>query len=165
MRVLVVDDNRDAADMLGWLLRLWGHDGRVAYDGPAGLAAALAEPPDVLLLDLGLPGLDGYAVAGRVRREPALAAAKLVAVSAYDGGGTDRRARAAGFDDRLVKPADPDALRGLLAMYDQLKQLAEQTEELARRNVGLAGETKDLLREVKQDIREVKQEVQEVKEE
>src|SRR6266702_3932849 len=84
-RVLIVDDNRDAADSLAMLARVWGYEARVAYDGEAALETALTFRPDCLLLDIGLPRLDGYALARRVRQQPGLETAKLVALSAYSG--------------------------------------------------------------------------------
>src|SRR5260370_24562324 len=83
LHVLVVDDNRDAADTLCQLLQLWGFDSRAAYDGAAGLAVAEAYLPDCLVLDIGLPLLDGYVLAQRIRQHPRLARAKLVALASY----------------------------------------------------------------------------------
>jgi PAS domain S-box-containing protein len=105
MRVLVVDDNVDAANVLAHLLRLAGHEVSLAYDGPAALAAATAVPPDLVLLDIGLPGMDGYAVAERLRAS-GHARAALVALSGYGREDDIRRSRAAGFDHHLVKPID-----------------------------------------------------------
>jgi signal transduction histidine kinase/CheY-like chemotaxis protein len=114
-RVLVVDDNRDSADSLALLLRLAGHAVQVAYDGRAALEAARAAPPEAVLLDIGLPGMDGYAVARRLREELGAQRVLLVAISGY-GQEDDRvRSREAGFDHHLVKPVDPDAVRALLA--------------------------------------------------
>jgi two-component system CheB/CheR fusion protein len=113
-RVLVVDDNRDAAESLGMLLRLWGHEVRTAHDGRSGLKAALSYRPQVVLLDIGLPGLDGYEVARRLREEFG-GAALLVAMTGYGREEDRRRAEEVGFDAHLTKPADPAALRSLLA--------------------------------------------------
>jgi PAS domain S-box-containing protein len=113
-KVLVVDDHPDAADSLAMLLRLEGHQVRVARNGPAALEAAQAEVPDVVLLDLGMPGMDGFEVARRLRRGPA----SHVLIAALTGWGQEedrRRTREAGFDHHLVKPADPNDLRQLLA--------------------------------------------------
>jgi two-component system CheB/CheR fusion protein len=115
LRILVVEDNRDTADSLAMLLRLDGHDVAVAYTGPAGVQAARACEPDVLICDLGLPGLDGYGVVREVRRHPATAWALAIALTAYGDDENRRRSRAAGFDAHLTKPADFDALQGLLA--------------------------------------------------
>ena len=110
-RVLVVDDNA-AAESLALLLGLWGHQARVAHDGPAALRLAQEHRPDVVFLDLGLPGLSGYAVAQRLRREPDLAETLLVAVT---GSEEDGRSHEAGLDLHLTKPVDLDVLRRLLA--------------------------------------------------
>ena len=165
LHVLVVDDNRDAADSLCLLLRLWGYEARAAYDGPSGLTAAGAYRPHCLFLDLGLPGLDGFGLARRVRELAGLEGVKLIALSAYSGDPYLRQALDAGFHHYLVKPADPQDLGRLLTMLESVLKLAEKTEALAEQNVALARETKDLIREVKQDIREVKAEVRELKDE
>jgi two-component system CheB/CheR fusion protein len=112
-RVLVVDDNRDAADSLALVLRIDGHEVAVAYDGPSALAMAPAFGPAVVLLDLGMPGLDGYEVCRRLRRMPELAGARVVAVTGWGQEADRRRSADAGFDHHLVKPADPDAIRRL----------------------------------------------------
>src|SRR5262249_36622146 len=114
-RVLVVDDNRDMADSAAILLRASGHDVRVAYSGKAALEAARAHRPDAVLLDLGLPEIDGYEVARRLRQDPQLKNARLIAVSGY-GQETDRqRSREAGFDAHLVKPVDLQKVQVILA--------------------------------------------------
>jgi two-component system, sensor histidine kinase len=114
-RILVIDDNEDARQAMRTLLEMWGHAVDVAADGPEGLAKALAEPPDVALVDIGLPGLDGYSLAERVRAEEREGRMLLVAVTGY-GSACDRaRALAAGFDAHMVKPVDPAALSRLLA--------------------------------------------------
>jgi CheY-like chemotaxis protein len=115
LRVLVVEDNQDSADMLQMLLGLFGHEVRVACTGPAGVQAAGEWGPDVVVCDIGLPGLDGYGVAGELRRNPATAKARLIAVTGYGQEEDRRRARQAGFDHHLTKPVNPDALLELLA--------------------------------------------------
>jgi two-component system, OmpR family, response regulator len=164
-RVLIVDDNKDAADSLVALTGLWGYEVRAAYDGESGLAVARTFEPDCLLLDIGMPRIDGYALAAGIRSEPALRAAKLVALTAYSSEDHKRRAREVGFDYHLVKPADPAELQRMLNMLAQTLKLAERTEALALQNVELARETKELLLEVKDDLQEVKEELREVKEE
>jgi signal transduction histidine kinase/ActR/RegA family two-component response regulator len=114
-RLLVVDDNRDAADSLALLLGLDGHDVRVAYTGRQALEIARAFLPHAAILDLGLPDLSGYDVARQMRREPALAGVRLVALSGWGQDEHQQRAREAGFDHHLIKPADPDELLALLA--------------------------------------------------
>jgi signal transduction histidine kinase len=114
-RVLIVEDNVDAREVLGDLCNLWGHDVRVACDGLAGLEEALARPPDVALVDIGLPGLDGYEVARRLRADPRGARVHLVALTGYGSAEQRAQASAAGFDAHLVKPADADALAAVIA--------------------------------------------------
>jgi PAS domain S-box-containing protein len=114
-RVLVVDDNADAADTLALLLRLQGHDVRVAHDGPSALSQASAEPPDVALLDIGMPGMDGYELARRFRATAPLKGVLLVAVTGWGQEEDRRRTREAGFDYHLVKPVEARALEGVLA--------------------------------------------------
>ncbi len=113
-RILVIDDNRDAADSTGTLLVLWGHEVRVAYDGPSAVTIACDYRPNVCLLDLGMPKMDGYQVAAALRGEPALAGMRLVAMTGYDGEADQQRSREAGFDAHLVKPVEIAALQEVL---------------------------------------------------
>ena len=112
--MLVVEDNRDAADSLALLLQLWGHDVRVAHDGLQAIEVARAFIPEIVLLDIGLPAVSGYEVAVWLRSMPVLDRALLVAVTAYGQEEDRRRSRQAGFDAHLVKPATPEALNALL---------------------------------------------------
>ncbi|HEY4541209.1 MAG TPA: ATP-binding protein [Noviherbaspirillum sp.] len=115
MRVLVVDDNADAAQSLALLLEAEGHQVSLAYQGASALATATAEAPQVLLLDIGLPDMDGYELARRLRDLPQTAHALLIALTGY-GQPSDRdRSRSAGFDHHLVKPADARRLAALIA--------------------------------------------------
>ncbi len=114
-RILVVDDNVDAADSLALLLHLAGHEVRVCHDGPAAVAAAQDFHPDIVLLDIGLPGMDGYEVARRLREQEALAEALLVALTGYGQEEDLRRSQEAGFDHHLVKPVEPATLFTLFA--------------------------------------------------
>jgi signal transduction histidine kinase/DNA-binding response OmpR family regulator len=114
-RVLVVDDNKAAAQSLSLLLRSAGHEVRTAYDGPAALAMAEGFQPEIALLDIGLPGMDGYEVARHLRLERQADQLMLVALTGY-GQDEDRiRTKTAGFDHHVVKPADPAALMTLIA--------------------------------------------------
>jgi len=113
LRVLVVDDNVDAAAVLGKLLRLRGHEVSLAYDGPGALAAAAAAPPDLVVLDIGLPGMDGYAVAARLRAA-GHASPALVALTGYGREDDLQRSRDAGFDHHLVKPIDFGQLQRII---------------------------------------------------
>jgi signal transduction histidine kinase len=115
VRVLVVEDNLDAAESLATLLRLWGHEVRVVHDGLDALDAARAYQPEVVLLDIGLPGLDGYQVAERLRSEVGLDHALLVAMTGYGQPEDRRRSREAGIQHHFVKPVEPFVLRNLLA--------------------------------------------------
>jgi CheY-like chemotaxis protein len=111
----VVDDHRDAARVLGLLLDALGYDVETAHDGHQALAAMAAFHPEIVLLDIGLPQIDGYEVARRVRELPALDGIKLVALTGW-GHDQDRcRTREAGFDHHLVKPVAVKTLKELLA--------------------------------------------------
>ena len=109
-RVLVVDDNADAREALRYLLEEDGHDVRSAGDGPSALEEARSFQPDVVLLDIGLPGMDGYEVARALRAHPGGERALIVAVSGYGQAEDRARSRAAGFDQHLLKPVPPDRL-------------------------------------------------------
>ncbi|KFC68501.1 ATP-binding protein [Massilia sp. LC238] len=115
VRVLVVDDNADAAQMLATLLEAHGHVVSVEYDGTGGLARALRERPEVMLLDIGLPDMDGHELARRLRASPDTANAMLIALTGYGQSEDRERARQAGFDRHLVKPADLSELLRILA--------------------------------------------------
>jgi signal transduction histidine kinase len=115
LRVLIVEDNADAAEILRTLLEHHGCTVSVAYSGPAGVYAAKSERPDVVLCDIGLPGMDGYAVAGALRQSPETVAARLIAVSGYGHEGDKQRALESGFDLHLVKPVSAQQLLGHLA--------------------------------------------------
>jgi CheY-like chemotaxis protein len=109
--VLIVDDNADAAELLGRALAEHGWNTRVAVDGPSALAAALEFAPQVALLDIGLPLMDGYEVGRRLRERGAI---HLVALTGYGQRADRRRSRAAGFAEHLVKPVDLKTLRAVL---------------------------------------------------
>jgi CheY-like chemotaxis protein len=113
-RLLVVDDNKDAAESMSMLLEMWGHDVAYACDGPSALETAEQWQPQAVFLDIGLPGMDGYEVAERLRELPHAKDAVLIAITGY-GQEDDRvRSRRAGIDHHLVKPVAPDALRSLI---------------------------------------------------
>jgi signal transduction histidine kinase len=114
-RVLVVDDNVTAAEMLAMLVSLWGHEVRLAYDGPAALEVAADYRPELVLLDIGLPRMNGYEVARQLRRQPGLDKTVLVAVTGYGQEKDRRRSQEAGFDHHLTKPVDADSLQALVA--------------------------------------------------
>jgi CheY-like chemotaxis protein len=111
LRILVVDDNVDAAVSLGELLGLYGHEIEVAHDGPAAVQRTRERQPDVVLLDIGLPEMDGYEVAATLRAE-GFAETLLIAISGY---AEEERSKTCGFDHHLVKPVDFSRLRDLIA--------------------------------------------------
>jgi CheY-like chemotaxis protein len=112
MRVLVVEDSIDSAETLAELIGRWGHEVRLAYDGASALRVAREFRPQVILLDIGLPDMDGYAVAHRLRGED-LGGKILVALTGYGEAQDRARAQQAGFDRHLTKPVDPGHLREL----------------------------------------------------
>ncbi len=115
LRVLVVEDNQDGADMLATLLRVFGHEARIETDAVGGLKALAEFGPDVALLDIGLPGIDGHELARRIRHEPGFERLPLVAISGWGREEDVKRAREAGFDHHLTKPAPPEAIERLLS--------------------------------------------------
>jgi CheY-like chemotaxis protein len=114
-KILVADDNRDAANSLALLLRLAGHDVRVAHDGHAALALAHEFEPDCAVLDIGMPDLNGYEVARRLRLRDTGKKVRLIALTGWGQDEDKRRARDAGFDHHLTKPVDRERLDALLA--------------------------------------------------
>jgi CheY-like chemotaxis protein len=120
--VLVVDDNSDAAETLADILRELGHTTSVAHDGPTALAAATAFRPHIALLDIGLPVMDGYELARRLREHPDLGKTHLFAITGYGQESDRERSRAAGFQEHLVKPID---LAHLASLIDEAAAIAE----------------------------------------
>jgi signal transduction histidine kinase len=116
-RVLVIDDNQDAADSTAMLLGVLGAQPHVAYDGESGLAALKAWRPDIVLLDLGMPGMDGFEVARRIRADAHTANLPVVALTGWGQQQDRQRTLEAGFDRHLVKPADPQALQAVLQAF------------------------------------------------
>lgn len=127
-RVLVVDDNRDAATTMSMLLKLLGTEVRVAHSGAEALAALAEGLPDLVLLDLGMPGMDGYAVAHRIRQEPDWSGVTLVALTGWGQDEDRRRTEAAGFNFHLVKPADVRVLNTILASVKEPAREVPQAE-------------------------------------
>jgi CheY-like chemotaxis protein len=113
-RILVVDDNIDAAESLGTMLAYSGHDVRVAHGGVEALSTAREFVPNVMILDLGMPEMDGYAVARAVRSDPRFASTRLIALSGYGQPDDRRRTADVGFDEHLVKPVEHDVLNAAL---------------------------------------------------
>ena len=115
LKILIVEDNVDSAEMMSLVLELGGHEVRTAHDGPEALEAALRFQPQAVLCDIGLPGMNGYEVAARLREQPAFERTPLIALTGYGQEEARRRAKEAGFDYHLVKPVAPDALSALLS--------------------------------------------------
>jgi len=128
LRVLCVDDNRDATDSAVELLRLVGFDARASYDGPDALAAAGDFAPDICLLDLNMPGMDGDELAGRLRDQAAGRAVMFIAVTARGDEDSRHRTTAAGFTLHLVKPVDPHQF---IRIIEALKRLEGENEDRA----------------------------------
>jgi PAS domain S-box-containing protein len=114
LKVLIVEDNLDSAEMLAFVLELGGHDVRAAHNGAEALEAARAFAPQVVLCDIGLPGMNGYEVAARLRQRAESQRTVLIALTGYGQEEDRRRAKAAGFDYHLTKPVEPEALTALL---------------------------------------------------
>src|SRR5882672_5100743 len=128
LRLLVVDDNADSVDALGMWLRIEGHRVEIAYSGEEALPAAMSQRPDAVVLDLALPGIDGYEVARRLRREPGFERGCFIAMTGFGAYADRERAKQAGFDHHMVKPID----------YAVFSQLLAQIEPLDRRAHGAA---------------------------
>ena len=114
LRILIVDENVDAARTLGLLCEQMGHDCKYAYDGIAALEAARRLRPDVILLDIGLPGMDGFEVARQLRAEADFRDVLIIAVTGFASDEDRQRSREVGIDHYLVKPADPAFIESLL---------------------------------------------------
>ena len=115
LRILVVDDNRDSADSVAMMLELMGNEICTAYDGAEAIAAAARFGPDVVLLDIGLPKLNGFEVCRRLRAQPQAGALVIIAQTGWGQDEDRRRTLAAGFNYHMVKPIDPIALMQVLA--------------------------------------------------
>lgn len=115
LRILVVDDSHDAAETLSMLLGLVGHEVRVANDGAEGVRVAAEFQPQVALVDISMPVMDGYEAARRMRELPGGAGMRLYALSGWGDEDDRRRMREAGFDDHLLKPVDADTLLARIA--------------------------------------------------
>jgi CheY-like chemotaxis protein len=117
VRVIVADDNRDSANSLGTILRIYGHDVRVVYDGYEALAAHTDDPEAVLITDIGMPGKTGHDLAKEIRAEKHTVRCLIIAVTGYGQEHDRRLSREAGIDHHLVKPVDPQTIRSLLERY------------------------------------------------
>jgi CheY-like chemotaxis protein len=128
LRVLIADDNRDGAESLGDLLGMLGCEIALAFDGAEAVQVAGEFLPDVALLDIGMPMLDGYQAAQQIRGTSAGRRMRLVALTGWGDDDDRRRTQAAGFDEHLVKPATLDALRAILAAATAAKAAAAPEE-------------------------------------
>src|SRR5438874_11121066 len=124
-RILVVDDNRDAADSLGMLLRLQGADVQVVDNGPAALEALTTYGPSVVLLDIGMPGMDGYELARRMRQQQGGEDVTLIALTGWGQEQARRLSKEAGIDYHLIKPVNWESLVSLLASLSRAKDRAQ----------------------------------------
>ena len=114
-RILIIDDNADAADSLATVLDMHWHHTRTAYDGPSGILAAQEFLPDIILLDIGLPGMSGYEVARKLRQDPIVSETMLIALTGWGSEDDQKQTTLAGFDYHVTKPADPVMLLELLS--------------------------------------------------
>jgi signal transduction histidine kinase/DNA-binding response OmpR family regulator len=132
-RVLIVDDNRDAAETIAQFLQLEGHEAKFVGDGPQALASVPVLAPQVVVLDIGLPGMSGYETAKRMREMPSMRDALLIALTGYGQVEDRRKAEEAGFDHHFVKPADPQALAELIAGWAERSGRSQRDPAMAAR--------------------------------
>jgi DNA-binding response OmpR family regulator len=130
-RVLVVDDNRDAADTLARAITEFGYEAKAVYDGNQALAEAVTFLPDMALIDIAMPGLDGYETVSRLRQQRISTYIIMVAVTGWTGEQYRRRAYDCGFDLYIVKPMTADTLRELLALLDPAIKATDQPQRLS----------------------------------
>lgn len=174
-RVLVIEDNRDAADTLAKLLRLLGYEVKAVYSGLDALVAAESFAPDCIVSDIGLPGLDGYALAEKFRLHDSFKRTPLIALTAYT---EPERAKAAGFDHHLVKPVNARVIAALISELQTMRQQLEGTkeaqgevltevrglvQEVRELKQGVAGDIKELKGDLQEEVKELKDELREVK--
>ncbi|MFT3998227.1 MAG: response regulator [Asticcacaulis sp.] len=117
LKVLVVDDNRASAESLGWAIEAWGDEVRTCFDGLSALETARVFHPDIVLLDLGMPGMDGLAVARALRADTGRRGCKIIAQTGWGDAARRRETAAAGFDLHLVKPVDLSVLNDMLDLF------------------------------------------------
>ena len=118
-RILVVDDNEPCAKTMMWTMEMLGHTAQIALDGPAAIKLAKSFLPDVVILDIGLPGMNGYEICQAMRKQSALAATVFVAHTGWGQKEHRERSEKAGFDYHLVKPAGIEALKNILSVLDK----------------------------------------------
>jgi CheY-like chemotaxis protein len=117
-KILVVDDNRDVADTFAMFVSMWGYPVRTAYNGPQALRFVSEWEPDCLFLDISMPLMDGYAVAQQLRAQFTMRKVTLIALSAFFDEAHLQKLQESGFDDFLIKPADPNNIKGILAKLE-----------------------------------------------
>lgn len=159
--LLVIDDNRDAAKVLAAMLRRWGYEVRVAHNAAEGLQAARDKKPDCILSDIGMPGMDGYDLASKLRQDESLRDIPLIAVTAFSD---SERSRAAGFNEHIVKTTDPATIKDILRKLLVMDKRLERAEELVQKQGEVISEARDVMKEVRADVKEIKQGLKEVKE-
>jgi len=128
--ILVVDDLEDAADSCAMLLEMWGYTAAVCYDGATALEAAQVFRPRVVLLDIGLPHMDGFQVAQRLREQPGFGNTVIIGITGHGEAAYHRRAHLAGFDHYLLKPVDLDHLQALLGRAAPSRPMFEMPEDI-----------------------------------
>jgi CheY-like chemotaxis protein len=159
LRVLMVDDNPDAAESMAVILRFWGHDVRTLYSGADVMAQARSWHPDCMILDIGLPGVDGFTLARQVRQDRKLKDTRLIALTAYSA---EEQAMAAGFDHHLTKPADTEVLYRIMLQLQRVTDRLERSEETAQQQLQTTEKAVDLIEQVQADVKEVKDELRQV---
>ena len=153
MRVLIVDDNPDVADSTAHLVAMWGHQTAVAYDGPAALQKAETFPADAGLLDIGMPGMDGYTLVGYLRQQqPADWFTAFVAITAYSAPEVQQRCTEAGFDLHLVKPVPPALLKHALDTIGTAREIFRKAAYAVQRNLELKRESRRLLAALREEM-------------
>ena len=166
LSILLADDNRDAADVLAVHLGLLGHSVQVVYDGTSAVRAAFADPPDCAILDIMMPGLDGYAVARELRANPSTRGTKLLALTAHSENEIGSRIVEAGFDRHFVKGREgPRGMEGLIQTLDNIRILATKARDLLHEAKAEFRGMKDELREVKEGLKEVGEELKDIRKE
>lgn len=121
LKVLITDDNVPLAQTLVWLVEAAGHEAAMCHDGRSAIKAAMQTKPDVIILDIGMPVLDGLKTCKALRSDPQFAATKIIAYSAWDGPDWKAKTREAGFDAHLVKPLDNDVFMDMLDLLSRAK--------------------------------------------
>lgn len=150
LRVLVADDSADQADSTALLVQSWGHTAKAVYNGAEALRKADAFHPDVILMDIGMPEMDGYELAKEIRRRDPDHEATLIAVTAYGDESFRQLSRQAGIDLHLVKPVDPLLLAKALTVLEHAKVITAELHLAASRNELLRRQTQALLEELRE---------------